>query len=53
MVVREVARLAHAHRVKQAVFVRAGPRGLVSTILSVTTGAHVLEQKLEKGKKRI
>lgn len=42
MVVGEVAGLTHAHGVEQAVFVRASPRCLISAILSVTTGAHIL-----------
>jgi len=42
VIVREVARLALALRVEQAVSVLASPRILVPTEFSVARGAHIL-----------
>ena len=42
MVIREIARLAHAHGVEQSVTVRAVPGVLVPAVLPVAAGAHVL-----------
>jgi membrane associated rhomboid family serine protease len=41
VIVREVASLAHSHRVKQPFFVGAVPSILISPILSVAARAHV------------
>lgn len=42
MIVTEIACLAHSHGVQEFIFVRAVPCVLVSSILPVARGAHVL-----------
>ena len=44
MIIREIACLAHSHRVKKPVVVRAFGSKLTATVFAIATGAHILER---------